>query len=137
MNRTELQQLAEERMRDAAALLTAGQWSGAYYMAGYAVECGLKACIAKLTNLHDYPNKDLATKCYTHKIEELVKVAGVKNQRDTDAAANPVLGANWLIAKDWDETSRYQLWTEFQARELFVAVSDTTNGVMTWIKDRW
>lgn len=124
-------------MRDAQTLLSAGQWSGAYYIAGYAVECGLKACIAKLTNLHDYPNKDLAFKCHTHKIEALVEVAGVKNQRDADATANPALGANWLITKDWDEKSRYQLWTEFQARELLVAVSDTTNGVMPWIKVRW
>ncbi|MSU78452.1 MAG: HEPN domain-containing protein [Gemmataceae bacterium] len=51
VNRTQLQQLAQERVRDADSLLKAGQWSGAYYLAGYAVECGLKACIAKLTNL--------------------------------------------------------------------------------------
>jgi len=50
VNRTQLQQLAEERVRDAEALLKAGQWSGAYYLAGFAVEFGLKACIAKLTN---------------------------------------------------------------------------------------
>jgi HEPN domain-containing protein len=57
VNRTQLQQLAEERVRDAKALPNAGQWSGAYYLAGYAVECGLKACIAKLTNLNDSPTK--------------------------------------------------------------------------------
>ncbi len=45
MNLVELRQLAEDRLRDAAALLAAGQFSGAYYLAGYAVECGLKACI--------------------------------------------------------------------------------------------
>lgn len=50
MNRTQLQILAEERARDAEALLNAGRWSGAFYLAGYAIECGLKACIAKLTN---------------------------------------------------------------------------------------
>jgi hypothetical protein len=77
VNRTELQQLAEERVRDSDALLKAGQWSGAYYLAGYAVECGLKACIAKLTNLHDFPDKELAQRCYTHKIETLVEVAGL------------------------------------------------------------
>ncbi len=40
-------------MRDAEVLLDAGQWSGAYYLAGYAVECGLKACAAEMTNQHD------------------------------------------------------------------------------------
>ena len=137
MNRTQLQQLAEERVRDAAALLNAGQWSGAYYLAGYAIECGLKACIAKLTSQHDYPNKDLAQRCYTHKIEALVEVAGLELQRKTDAGANPALGTHWLVVKDWDEKARYQQWTELQARKLFTAVSDATNGVLQWIRVHW
>ena len=137
MNRTELHDLAEERVRDAEALLDAGQWSGAYYLAGYAVECGLKACIAKLTNLHDYPNKDLAMKCYTHKIETLVEVAGLKNQRDAEAIANPALGNYWLLVKDWNENARYRRWSEFRARELFAAVADVNNGVLPWIKGLW
>ena len=36
-----MQQLAEDRILDAASLLAVGRWSGAYYLAGYAVECGL------------------------------------------------------------------------------------------------
>ncbi len=134
MNRIQLQDLAEERVRDAEALIAAGQWSGAYYLAGYAIECGLKACIAKLTNQHDYPNKDLAQKCYTHKIETLVEVAGLDLQRKKDAAANPALGSNWLVVKDWDERARYQRWTEPQARKLVSAVTDATNGVLPWIR---
>jgi len=55
MNRLDLQQLAWERSGDAQELLAAGRWSGAYYLCGYAVECGLKACIAKLSRLHDFP----------------------------------------------------------------------------------
>jgi HEPN domain-containing protein len=133
----ELQQLAEERVRDAETLLKAGQWSGAYYLAGYAVECGLKACIAKLIQQHDFPDKELAQRCYTHKIETLVEVAGLVLQRDTDATANPTLGANWLVVKDWDEKARYRLWTEPDAREVFNAVADKTNGVLQWIKVRW
>ena len=137
MNRTDFQQLAEERIRDAEALLSAGQWSGAYYLAGYAVECGLKACIAKLTNLHDFPNKELVSRCYSHNIEDLVQVAGMKVQRNVDAAANPALGTNWLTVKDWDEKARYQLWTEVHARTLFAAAADSANGVLQWIKARW
>jgi hypothetical protein len=45
MNRAQLRQLAEDRVLDAACLLAGGRWAGAYYLAGYAVECGLKACI--------------------------------------------------------------------------------------------
>jgi HEPN domain-containing protein len=50
MNRADLQQLAELRITEAKVLLDNGFYAGAYYLAGYAVECALKACIAKLTN---------------------------------------------------------------------------------------
>jgi HEPN domain-containing protein len=137
MNRLQLHQLAEERVRDAEALLAAGQWSGSYYLAGYAVECGLKACIAKLTNEHDFPDKDRATRSYTHKIEDLVKVAGLAPQCDFDRKANLAFDINWLVAKDWEEKARYEIWTESEARKLFLAVSDATDGVLPWIKARW
>ena len=137
MNRIQLQQLAEERLLDADALLLAGRWSGAYYLAGYAVECGLKACVAKLVNQHDFPDKDLTQRCYTHKIEVLVDVARLEAQRKAVASANRAFTDNWLVAKDWSESARYQLWTEFDARKLFAAVTDATNGVMSWVRGHW
>ena len=137
MNRIQLQELAGERLRDAEALLNAGRWSGAYYMAGYVVECALKACIAKLTNLHDFPDKDLAVRRFTHKIEALVAVSGVKRQRDADMAANVALAVSWLTVQDWDEKSRYLMWTEPQARNLVAAVSHPANRVLPWIMGHW
>src|SRR5206468_11481018 len=115
VNRLELRQLAEDRIADAAILLAAGRWSGAYYLAGYAVECALKACIARLTNQDDFPDKKFASDCYTHSIEQLVKLAGLKVQRDADATANPDLEANWGIVKDWTEEGRYERNTEADA----------------------
>jgi HEPN domain-containing protein len=44
MNRDDFQQLADVRIAEAAVLLAQGNYDGAYYLAGYAVECGLKAC---------------------------------------------------------------------------------------------
>jgi hypothetical protein len=76
-----LQALAEERARDAEALLNAGQWSGAYYLAGYAVECAHKACIAKQINQYDYPSKELALKAYTHDIRSLLNTAGLTRRK--------------------------------------------------------
>ena len=137
MNRTQLQQLAEERVRDANALLKAGQWSGAYYLAGYAVEFGLKACIAKLTNQHDFPDKKLALRSYTHEIDTLVELAGLLTQLNTDMAANPILEEYWLRVRDWDEEARFKFWPEAQARDLVLAVGDATNGVLPWIMVRW
>jgi len=57
MNRSSLQNLANERIKDAEALLMAGRWSGSYYLAGYAVECALKECFAKQTREYDFPQK--------------------------------------------------------------------------------
>jgi hypothetical protein len=137
VNRTDFQQLADVRIDEAKKLLDAGGFDGAYYLAGYAVECALKACVAKLTNQHDYPDKRFASDCYTHDIEVLVKLAGLKPTRDADAGANALLGTNWLIVKDWSESSRYQRNTHPQAQELYNAITDNTNGVLPWIKAHW
>lgn len=45
--RSDLQRLAETRLREARTLFEAGHYAGAYYLAGYVVELSLKACIAK------------------------------------------------------------------------------------------
>jgi hypothetical protein len=42
MTRADWQQIAEERLLATQALLAAHNWPSAYYLAGYAVECGLK-----------------------------------------------------------------------------------------------
>ena len=139
MNRADLQQLADDRIRDAEALLDAGRWSGAYYLAGYAVECALKACIAKRTSQHDFPDKNTVQKSYSHDLVILIDLAGLKLQLklDTMPAANPSLGIYWQLVKDWDEEARYQQKTEVQARKLHQAVTDGSNGVLSWVKGHW
>ena len=72
MNRTDFQRLADMRIDEAKILLDQGKWAGAYYLAGYAVECALKACIAKLTSAEDFPDKEFAAKCFTHNLDKLV-----------------------------------------------------------------
>ena len=57
VDRKELQDLSKIRLREAAALLQLGLFDGAFYLAGYAVECGLKACIAKGTRRGEFPDK--------------------------------------------------------------------------------
>jgi hypothetical protein len=47
MDRKDLQSLSRWRLLEARALLRAGLPNGAYYLAGYSIECALKACIAK------------------------------------------------------------------------------------------
>lgn len=65
MNRLDFQRLAELRLSESTALLAAGFPDGAYYLAGYAMECALKACIAKRTREYDFPEKILAITTFT------------------------------------------------------------------------
>ena len=137
MNRVDLQQLAELRLREAEALLSAGCWDGAYYLCGYAVECGLKACIAKKTREHDFPDLELVRSSYTHKFQDLVTVAGLEKDWKQRQDQNPKFRAYWNTIKDWRETGRYQRHDEPQARALIEAVSDPQEGVLSWLKGRW
>jgi HEPN domain-containing protein len=140
MTRIQWQELAERWLLDAKALLDEHRWSAAYYVAGYAVECGLKACV--LVRLAAEPEVIFASKkfsenCWTHSLLELVKLAGLEARRATDIAANPVLAKNWLIAKDWTEKTRYQSASHQKAKKLYAAITDHPNGVMSWIRIHW
>ena len=139
MNRAQLRQLAEDRLLDAACLLAGGRWAGAYYLAGYAVECGLKACIMAHVEAVGaiFQDKKFSEKCWTHDLEELLKLANLKPALDADAAANPALSANWAAAKDWKETSRYEQKTQPEAQALYDAVANHPDGVLPWIRIRW
>jgi HEPN domain-containing protein len=139
VNRSELQQLAEDRLLDAQALLAAGRWSAAYYLAGYAVECGLKACILAYIERTGviFTDRKFADRCWTHSVEELVRLADLEVARGIDVSANPALGRNWLIVKDWTELSRYQVTPQNQAQQLLGAIGDPTDGVLPWIRSRW
>jgi HEPN domain-containing protein len=73
----ELQALSQIRLREARALARLGMHDGAYYLAGYCIECALKACIAKATQRRDFPDKRKAEASFTHSFKELLKVAGL------------------------------------------------------------
>jgi HEPN domain-containing protein len=80
-----LQVLARTRLKEAKTLLGADHPDGAYFLAGYAVECGLKACIAGKTQRHEFPDKKIVNASYTHNLKELVKVANLERERVEEA----------------------------------------------------
>lgn len=138
MNKAEVQWLAGERLREARALLGVRCWSGAYYLAGYAVECGLKACIIKwLMATDQFPERKFSEQCWTHDIERLVFLAGLKAKRDADALADPMLGAHWGTVREWTEASRYARATKTMAEALYNAIAEKKRGVFAWIKSHW
>jgi HEPN domain-containing protein len=138
MNRFDLQKMAEERVADAAALLSAGRYQAAYYLCGYAIECALKACIARKTREFDFPDRKLANDSYVHDLTKLLNVAGLAQAHREEVFRNDSFAANWNIVQNWSETSRYDASiTADQALIFFLAVADENNGVLAWLKKWW
>lgn len=138
MNRQDLQQISRTRVKEANTLLKAGHFAGAYYLIGYAVECALKACVAKQVRRFDFPDKKLANEAFTHDLEKLVRVAGLMPILDLDMKTARTLELNWAIVKDWSEASRYELSvTKAQARDMYSACTARKNGILAWIRRQW
>lgn len=133
----DLKALAEMRLGDAEVLLGAGRNSAAYYLAGYAVECGIKAVIAMSFRANVLPSLRFVQAIYKHDLVELLTLAGLKRDLDVAMAADVQLSANWAFASGWKETSRYERIDPFTANRMLAAVGDAEAGVLQWLKTRW
>ncbi len=137
VDRKELQDLSKIRLKEATALLELGLFDGAFYLAGYAVECGLKACIAKGTRRGEFPDKKKVESSHSHNLLQLIKVAGLDKECSIHAEKNPAFQSNWDFVQSWSEQSRYRRHRREAAHALLAAVSDRRHGVITWIKQQW
>jgi HEPN domain-containing protein len=137
VNRRDLQSLARTRLAEAKTLLGAGYPDGAYYLVGYAVECALKACIARSTQRHEFPDKKTVDASYTHSLKELIKVANLEVAHSQEANRDSAFRSNWDVVRLWSEHSRYGRVDQGKAQELVDAVGDRKHGVMAWIKQYW
>lgn len=75
MLKSDFERLVQLRVREARLLLAGHEFDGCYYLAGYAVEAALKACIAKATRRYEFPNKDRANRVFTHDLARLLQEA--------------------------------------------------------------
>jgi len=136
VTRKDFQAVSRIRVREATTLARNGHEQGAYYLSGVAVECALKACIAKKTKRHDFPpHRKYVDQVYGHDLEELVRIAGLKDRLDQETRRNPALAANWTLVKSWNVNSRYES-TGLNGRDMRSALSGV-DGVITWIRQHW
>ena len=136
MNRADLQALTRQRLREARILRDDGQWGGAYYLTGLAVECALKACIAKRTERYDFPDRKRVHDSHTHDLGDLLKLANLEGVLRTDARA--ALGVNWGVVKDWRVEARYnRSVTRAAAQDLYRAATQRQTGIIPWLRQRW
>lgn len=138
MTRAELQALAEERVHDAESLLGSGRFSAAYYLSGLATECALKACIAKNTREFEFPDLKRAQNSWQHNLDALLKTADLSDALNRATEQNPQLILSWNTVRQWQVDSRYDIGiSEADARQLYLSVSDTNDGVLPWLRNLW
>jgi HEPN domain-containing protein len=131
------------RLREAKALLAAGFPEGAYYLAGYAVECALKACIARKTLEFDFPEKKRVNDSHTHDLGKLLVLAGLSEDLQLEFASDDAMEVYWGIVRDWSEESRYAMLEGSEAERvqgaalMIRAIENRYGGVLQWIKQRW
>jgi HEPN domain len=113
-NRRDFQRLARMRLADARALIRNRNFEAAYYLTGLAVECAVKACIAK---------------------NRLIGAAKLQAALETEIRSNISFKNKWDVAKDWSVDSRYATGG-LNARDLYRAVAGR-DGIMQWLRQRW
>jgi hypothetical protein len=137
MRRIDLQKLAQIRFDDSVKLLEARSFSSSYYLAGYSIELGLKACIARQIRSEEIPDRNLIQKVFSHEFFKLVGLAGLAHELSNSQNDDAQFQAFWGIASEWSPESRYAIIDEMSAQLLVTAIGDPNHGVLRWIRAFW
>ena len=113
------------------------RWASAYYLAGYAIELGLKACAATQFSAETIPDKKLVNSLHTHSLESLIGLAGLKAELRNRQDADSEFAANWGITLEWVPESRDDASDKSSAHYLISAIQHEQHGVLPWIQTHW
>lgn len=140
MNRDDLKQVVKVKLKAAKILHQARDHTTAGYLLGYVVECSLKAVICRKLNLSEYPGS--GSKHFDvfaiHDFDRLLMLAGYSEE--ITLSKSPGLFNNWsILTKDWKPEVRYNntVYTQNNIDDKIIALEDTTDGFLVWIKKRW
>lgn len=130
-----LRKLANTRMREAEHLQSGGHFAGAVYLAGYAVECLLKAAICQVLGW-----SELRSTFAVHDLEGLLLHSGL--QRKIEEPANEAVFRNFKrISEVWIVVGKQSIrYTDpdsitAQGAEAFLdQVKNPETGVVTWLR---
>lgn len=142
-DRKKFRRICKKRLKTANILIENGDYEGAIYMLGFALECALKAATCKTLNIEKYPQNTREKKVdaffMTHRFDRLKLVAGLS----TIFGAN---SGNQDSFRNWSEftqeylgewtSMRYEetLWSEEKARGLYNNLIEKDNGIISIIK---
>lgn len=106
LGRGDIARIAQARLDDADALVSAERFDGAIYLCGYTVEMALKARICRTLRWSGYPETRNEFRDYqsfrTHNLDVLLRLSGAEEQ---------VKGgyfAQWSVVVQWDPEARYK-----------------------------
>jgi len=137
LRKSVLQTLAQSKADDAVLLFKHGRFSNAYYLGGYAVEFGIKACIAGRIEANTIPDKKFVTSIFTHELATLIGLAGLQGELKDRENADPVFHTNWGIVSKWSEQRRYDVADRSTSHFFLEAILNPDHGVLPWIKTFW
>jgi HEPN domain-containing protein len=124
MKGTAFEQVARRVLANARFLLRHQRWHSAIYLAGYAVECRLKAAICRVKGLATLPPE-----YQTHDLRALLRATGWQEEVTRDRA---LLQAFEEVVKFWQVEIRYAAkpYGRSEAMSFFAALG----RLMTWLE---
>jgi hypothetical protein len=133
--KSDFETLADLRIAEARVLLDAGKLDGALYLGGYAVECAIKAVIAKTIAAQTFPpEKGSWNGWFVHRLSDLIDTARL----GSEIKKSPAVFVRWTaLVNKWSETKRYEHGVDQQTVEEFLDNIDGTDGVLPWLKQHW
>ena len=134
MLKLDFQRLAQVRTREARLLLAGREFDGCYYLAGYAVEAALKACIAKATLRYEFPDRDRANRVFTHDLARLLHEARLTTAMRGESVA---LQKKWATTLRWTVDVRYVVGKSHDEATDFLDAAAGRGGVVPWLKRHW
>ena len=144
MTGTELKQLSQLRLKEANILCNSRMYDGSCYLAGYCIELALKAAICKRMGTPDFFESirpETARAFKIHNIDELITLAGLRTKFNLYIGINIQFGNNWSFIKttiNWSEQLRYQIGkNQIETEMMLIALTDSQNGILPWIKKHW
>ena len=102
MQKTEIENIVQARLKDAEVLLEASRFDGSVYLCGYAIELGLKARICKTLQWNEYPNSGKYSTFKTHDLDVLLHLTGLEDKVKLNYTTE------WSIVAQWNPEVRYK-----------------------------
>lgn len=140
----ELKTMSEHRLKEAQVLYDNQLYSGSYYLAGYAIEFGLKSVICKRLGVDIFENdalngqgkaaKDAARAFQIHNIPALILLSGLHPELETKKVAEEEFFISWNVVSAWTEQRRYDCDCNPQTANNFLK---QVKEFMQWIETHW